>query len=113
VDAGKIYTIKITLKNTSDVTWPSKGIGEKHTNRVGISYHWLNADGDQVIVKDGLRTLLPHDIPPGETLTIDKVRVRAPDKSGSYRLQMTLVQEGVAWFDKKGASTVTKQVTVR
>lgn len=110
--AGKEQKISVTIKNAGDGTWPSKGAGGGPLNQVLIAYHWLPSQGDKPIVWDGVRTALPHDIAPGETFTA-QVTVVPPKDPGYYRLQVTLVQEGVIWFEGKGASTLTVPVTVR
>jgi len=42
-----------------------------------------------------------------------KASVKAPDAPGSYTLQFTMVQENVAWFDKKGAKTLDIPIIVK
>lgn len=106
----KIYEVTITLKNPTNVTWPTTGLPP---GPVFIAYHWLPAKGDQPVVFDGERSAFPHDISPGETITMDKVRVLAPPNPGAYRLQVSLVQEGITWFDSQGVKSLTVPVTVR
>jgi hypothetical protein len=99
----------VTLRNTGDQAWPA--------SIVNLSYHWYRVEADgqrrQVDAWDGLRTPLPHDIAPGQTLTADDVCVLAPSEPGSYVLQLTLVHENVTWFESKGAKTVEVPVTVQ
>jgi hypothetical protein len=38
--------------------------------------------------------------------------VRAPDAPGRYTLRLSLVQEGVAWFDARGARPLDLVVDV-
>ena len=109
MEAGKDYKVTVTLKNTSEVTWPWTLNGR---GRVHISYHWLPTDGDKPIVWDGVRSGLPHDIAPGETFTTNEVQVVAPQTPGFYRLQLTLVHENVGWFEQKGASTLIVPVKI-
>lgn len=112
--AAKEYVVAVTLKNTSDTTWPATGVGGGPVNMVLISYHWLPAQSDKpIIVWDGVRNALPKDIAPGESFTQDKVHVITPKDPGSYRLQMTLVQEGVSWFEGRGANALIVPVTVQ
>jgi hypothetical protein len=113
MQAGKDHNVAVTVKNAGGQAWPSSGIGDKEANLVSISYHWLPSSGDKPVVYEGERTRLPHDVAPGESVTVDKVRVVAPNAPGSYRLQLTLIQEMVAWFEQQGASTVTVPVTVK
>jgi hypothetical protein len=79
-------------------------------NAVHLSYHWLDQKR-QPVVYDGLRTQLPSDLNPGESLTL-KAAIQAPDKAGEYVLHMTLVQEGVAWFSDRGGGQVSLPVSV-
>jgi hypothetical protein len=53
------------------------------------------ADG---AAEEGERTRLPQSIAPRATADC-VLGVRAPAEPGAYELRVTLVQEGVAWFD--------------
>ncbi|GGF75152.1 hypothetical protein GCM10011332_31470 [Terasakiella brassicae] len=70
-----------------------KSVGE---TPVHLSYHWVK-DGD-VVIWDGKRTKLHPLIVEGGDLRV-KMNVIMPQKKGLYELQVTMVQEGVAWFD--------------
>lgn len=61
---------------------------------VHISYRWVAGSTSD----EGDRTRLPQSIAPKSSLEC-YLGVRAPAKPGAYELQVTLVQEGVAWFD--------------
>ncbi|MCS7464062.1 sulfatase-like hydrolase/transferase [Paenibacillus doosanensis] len=95
--------VKIHLKNTGNITWT----GENH---VYLAYHWLDFDGN-VIIYDGIRTSLPKDLAPGESVTL-LAKVQTPEKAGFYQLQWDMVQENVTWFSGKDPNNVltTKQV---
>lgn len=102
--AGEKVSRTITVKNISDVTWPSKP-NYKNLNAVNLSYHWLDRRG-RVVVFDGIRTPLPSDVPPGESVRL-KATIQAPEREGRHILEITLVQEGVAWFpDRDGEKLV-------
>jgi hypothetical protein len=99
--ADETVSAHVTLKNISPVTWPSKP-DTKDRFATNLSYHWLNQKG-AVVVFDGLRTPLPQDVKPGESVTLNAI-IQAPEKPGKYLLEVTLVQEQSAWFpEKKGA----------
>ena len=99
--SGKTVAADITFKNISPVTWPSKP-DNNNRNAVNLSYHWLTRKGEKVVL-DGLRTPLPRDLKPGESVNL-KAAIQAPANPGRYVLEVTLVQEGQAWFpDKNGA----------
>jgi hypothetical protein len=65
---------------------------------VYVSYKWLDARGDYLDDARAHRTRLPRTIFPGESLDVD-ASVVVPERCGSPRLRVTLMQEGVAWFD--------------
>ena len=66
---------------------------------VHLSYHWVNEAGADVI--EGARQVLPCGLRPQEE-TATGLTVTAPGQPGRYRLRLSLVQEGVAWFDQRG-----------
>lgn len=70
---------------------------------VHLSYHWKSLTGQGGDLHDGKRTGLPYPVLPGEELGLE-VQVGTPEKAGIYVLQLTLVQEDVAWFEQHCAS---------
>jgi hypothetical protein len=107
--AGEILLADITIKNASTKTWPSKP-NQRGRNAVNLSYHWLDRKR-QVVVFDGLRTPLPRDLKPGESVTL-RATIRAPEKAGEYLLHVTMVQEGVAWFSDSDGGHLSIAVSV-
>src|SRR5690242_7186774 len=87
--AGQTAAADISIKNISPVVWPSKADG-RGRYAVNLSYHWL-ARNHETVVFDGLRTPLPHDLGPGESVEL-KASIQAPERSGRYILEITLVQ---------------------
>ncbi|AOQ23147.1 hypothetical protein MTAT_16770 [Moorella thermoacetica] len=63
---------------------------------IQISYHWYDQNGNCVIWDD-VRTELPQNISPGETVTVP-VKVIASTQPGTYTLRIDAVQEDIAWF---------------
>ena len=107
--SGKTVSADITIKNVSPVTWPSKpDSSERYA--VNLSYHWLDKKGETVVF-DGLRTPLPRDLKPGESVDL-KAAIQAPAKPGRYTLEVTLVQEFSAWFPEKDGGKLVLPVTV-
>ena len=94
--------IKVKIKNISPVVWPSKGKPDGQY-KINLAYHWLDR-GDKVVIHDGLRTSLPHDIRPDAEAILDAL-VAAPNETGEYILELDMVQEGVSWFKDKGEKT--------
>jgi len=97
LSARGIITVPLTLVNKGQMTWPASGVLP-----IDISYHWLSAKDDVYLFFEGLRTPLPHDVAPGETLSVNAI-VQAPPRPGDYRLQWDLVHENVTWFSGKQA----------
>lgn len=103
---GTELLVELDLGNNGTQSWPCDG-----KQPVCVSYHWLDDKGE-VVEFDGVRSRLPRDIAPGETIRVVAF-VRAPQRAGALRLRWTLVQEGVAWFDGiDTASAATMDVLV-
>jgi hypothetical protein len=107
--AGETVLADITIKNASTRTWPSKP-NPRGRNAVNLSYHWLDRKR-QIVVFDGLRSPLPRDLGPGESVTL-RAAIRAPEKAGEYLLHVTMVQEGVAWFSDSDGGHLSIPVSV-
>jgi phosphoglycerol transferase MdoB-like AlkP superfamily enzyme len=103
--AGKTLVTPITVTNTGEEDWPVD-----HT-QVRLAYHWLDTNRKE-IVWDGMRSNFSEVLPPGDAQAL-KAKIRAPDKPGEYILQLTLIQEGVGWFDQQGFQPPEMKVTVR
>jgi len=88
--------VPVTIKNPSSDTWFASG-----TFPVHISFKWFS--GGQLLPIEGDRTALAlPQIRPNDSVK-ENVLVVAPAKPGSYDVQITLVQEDVAWFNLAGA----------
>jgi 4-amino-4-deoxy-L-arabinose transferase-like glycosyltransferase len=99
---GQKQTIYVTLKNISDLKWPS--LGQSDGNYlVRLGDHWLDPS-HRIAINDDARAELLHDLEPGDNMSIPLL-VTAPEIAGDYVLEIDLVQEGVAWFGQKGSQT--------
>jgi cell division septation protein DedD len=107
--AGETVTAEVLVKNSSKNDWPSKP-DEKGRRAVNLSYHWIDRRGD-VVIFDGLRTPLPHDVAAGESVRLN-ASIRAPDRAGKYTLELTLVQEAVAWFPERDGAKLAIPIVV-
>jgi len=58
-----------------------------------------------------LRTPLPHDLGPGNTAQL-KAAIQTPSRAGEYKLEVTLVQEFVAWFPERDGEKLALSVNV-
>ena len=104
---GSTITVPITLRNTGSLTW-SWGGG----NPFRVGYHYYrNRRRLNMPTHLDLRTDIPDDIGPDETVTI-AVRVALPEEGGNYNLEFDLVQEGVTWFKEQNSPVLTRWITV-
>lgn len=88
--------VDVTLTNQGRIAWQSAAVPP-----FALSYHFLNADTEDVVVFDGLRTPFARPIEPGDGLTM-KARVRAPGYPGTYLLIWDVVQEHRTWLSLEG-----------
>jgi hypothetical protein len=103
---GQAVEIAVSLINQSSDAWYGYG-----SYPVLLSYHWLNTDGSTYLY-DGIRTpMICEALLPGKQAE-EVVNVLAPDVKGRYKLILTLVQEGVCWFEDKGFSPAKIEAVV-
>ncbi len=95
--AGALGVARVAIENAGLATWrPLAG-----PRGVKASYHWLDSLGN-ALLWDGLRTELPHEVPPGGRVEIELV-VRTVLPPGRYRLAFDLVDESRRWFAEVGS----------
>ena len=92
LEPGGQSRVRVTLTNTA-----AANLSSRYTQPVRMTYHWRTGDGG-MLVWDGVRTGLPCDLEPGDTVEC-LLTVAAPEREGEYLLQLAVVQDGVAWFD--------------
>jgi O-antigen ligase len=95
---GITVTVPVTVRNDGPVTWQAE-----RAPVVNLSYHWREPGKPEYTIFEGMRTSLPRDVGPGESVTLDAV-VWAPPKEGEYLLEWDMVQEHVTWFFQKSRS---------
>ena len=111
VKAGSEIVVPVEIANRSDAFWSASGAPlQAGVLMVTASYRWLPADGTLTSV-EGKRSLLPGDVPVGGRLKM-LVRVPAPAEPAKHILRLTLIQEGVAWFDMVGGGQSDHPVKV-
>jgi hypothetical protein len=105
MEPGGRNSFTVQLTNKGLMTWRRQGSG---SNPVRLAFHWYNASG-QLIAWDCVRTELPGDVAPGQTVTVAPV-ITTPNIDGSvYVLKFDLVKEGVAWFSNRGVAMSAPQ----
>lgn len=107
VTASSNFTLPLTVKNTSTAAWDSKAT----KGPVLAAYHWLGAD-KKVLLVDGNRTAFTAPVAPNSEETI-QLGVAAPTAQGNYFLQVSLVQEGVSWFESKDVKPLELSIKVK
>ncbi|MFE5324701.1 NBR1-Ig-like domain-containing protein, partial [Paenibacillus sp. NPDC056579] len=96
--------VKVQLKNTGNITWTDE-------KQFHLSYHLLDGQGN-VVLFDGLRTHLPKDVAPGESVKVT-AEIQSPQTAGSYQIQWDMVQENVTWFSERSpSSSITNELHV-
>ena len=90
-------SVKVRIKNNS-----TKRIRVNATFPIIISYHIASVEGD-IVVFDGKRTKIVRDILPGDVVE-QFIGIHEKndlfDNNTQYNLILTVVQEGVLWFDE-------------
>ncbi len=103
---NKENIIKIEIKNTSDFTWRIES-----PNVVRLGYHYFGQDVDYADYDRTTRTVLPHEVKPEETVTVE-VQIVDITNEGTYVIQIDPVLEGNDvpdnnfWFSSKGVTMV-------
>jgi hypothetical protein len=92
MEAGGSARIPLTIRNRGNLAWSAQG-----SQSVVVSYHWLDPNGEKILLWEGSRTALPADVEPGAALKMEPL-VIAGSKPGRYILQWDMLQEKIAWF---------------
>ncbi len=92
MEAGRPARVSLTIRNLGKLAWPAQG-----SQSVVVSYHWLDPEGEKILLWEGFRSVLPADVGPGATLKMEAL-VIAGTKPGRYVLQWDMLQEKIAWF---------------
>jgi ubiquinone/menaquinone biosynthesis C-methylase UbiE len=106
--AGSRYWLKVRVRNVSEHVWTAGGSVNDSPVRVGTRWR---AETDGAIVAEDGRADLNRPLEPGELADVEIV-ITAPRMPGSYRLEVDLVQELVAWFRDRGSFAVQSTVEV-
>ncbi len=107
--ADESRLVSLSFTNEGSLVWAAGG-----ANPVHVAYHWRSGacPGSALVTWDGLRTLLPADVPSGGSVSGLASSLRAPATPGTYCLQWDLVRENVTWFSAQGAATLSRTVSV-
>ena len=98
---NSIKAIQVLVTNTGSEPWGNFGRADGLLI-INLSYHILTKDRE-ILLFDGSRSPLSDIVLPGESTRIP-LEIHAPEWPGQYKIQITLVQEGVGWFDGNGVA---------
>lgn len=104
IPVGETFTVTVAIRNIGSAKWKKKG-----THSVSVGYRWQDNTHKEIKSAD-FRTLLPHDVEPGEWVEV-KLAVGAPSIPGKYLLIFDLIHGKNIWFGD-GKSRVARR-TIR
>ena len=106
-ELGKLTLVDCTIQNLGECFY-SPGI----SNPVSLSYKWQRTKRSPMMEhQEGLRTGLPCVLPPHGKLNL-RMEVMPPPLPGEYLFIVTLVQDGVRWFDEIDPANACSAVVV-
>jgi tetratricopeptide (TPR) repeat protein len=103
--AGEKLELAVKVKNISAETWQAA-----HISKIRLGNHWLDENSEKLQNDDG-RTALLQKLEPTESIELP-LAIQIPATPGNYLLELDMVQERVAWFQKKGSKTTRVKVKV-
>lgn len=101
------FELKVEVKNKSRADW----LSERTEYPVSLSYHWIGEDGDYLVF-DGMRTSFNGTALDSQATSIQSMQIEAPNCTGQLKLLVTVVQDGVRWFDTPDFESVTVDIKV-
>lgn len=104
---SQLASVSLDVRNEGRITWVSSG---KHPFALG--YRWLSADGSRVLDLPAMEVPLPHNVVPGETVSLVAV-VQVPNlPPGAYRIDWGMLQRDVLQFYERGWADASTEVLV-
>ncbi len=105
--AGSSLSLRVRARNRGNTRWLSGELGA--VGCVALGGH-LAPEGRPRLA-DYFRARLSADVAPGEE-TVIEAGFRLPDEPGRYRLEIDLVDEGLAWFSWDGSQPLFVDVDI-
>ena len=106
VAASSEFAIGVKVRNSSSHAWSQPDVGP-----LAVGNHWLDANGELMVIQDDGRSPLLQQVPPGLEWPV-LMALRAPADAGTYVCEIDLVHEGVTWFAHKGSPTLRFTIRV-
>jgi hypothetical protein len=104
---GEELRVGLRLKNVGTGAWVARGDHPVH-----LVYHWFTPDGTLSEPWDTFRIQLPRDVPTGGAVKLLDVTFKTPSVLGNYTLRWDLVEEGQAWFFRRGGTPLEVPVEI-
>lgn len=106
--ANSVLTGRVGVKNIGARVWDAGG-----ANPLRLGYRWFNTQGKQVSQSlPPAFSPIPKDIRPGESVTFDKVELRAPQYAGTFTLKWDLVFSDGIWLSSRQSPTYDVRIKV-
>lgn len=102
---GMPEKLRIAINNHTKDIWECNEVMS-----INACYHWL-AEHGEMFYFEGIRTPLPRPILPNSSLELE-ITVVPPTQPGLYQLQLTMVHEGVGWFEEGGFTATKHPITI-
>ena len=96
--------VAVEVTNTSDFIWRTEG-----NNTVRIGYHFYGQDVDYVEYDKTARSMLPNDLEPGETASVE-VLINDIINPGTYVVQIDVEIKGYVWLSSLDVPMVEGRV---
>ena len=103
---GDAFIVPVEITNLSAHTWQPTAM-----SGIVLANRWLDERGKVRKQLDG-RAVLLEALEAGASTTLE-LAVRAPAEHGRWKLELDLVDEGVSWFQDRGATPLRVTVSVR
>ena len=107
IGPGDLLSFPVRIENTGDTLWLTETVS---AGIVMPAVRVFDHAGDLVTEFHG-EPMLPHPIAPGESVKI-KIEYRAPQRAGSYKLKLDLVDQQVCWFEERGSQPLVVDFAV-
>ena len=107
VGPGEQLSFPVRIENTGDTLWLTETVS---AGIVMPAVRVFDHAGDLVTEFHG-EPMLPHPVAPDESVKI-KIEYRAPQRPGSYKLKLDLVDQQVCWFEERGSQPLVIDFTV-
>lgn len=104
---GQVLMASLRLKNTGTRMWYARGDLPVH-----LAYTWFREGGALSEPWDTFRIQLPQDVPSRESVDLLDAAFQTPQVLGNYILRWDLVEEGKAWFFRRGGAPLEVPVEI-